>query len=126
MKKQEGIFTNQNRKPYVSKWEINWPPWLGRKKGALIYTPDITEIDMNEEFKFIVMGSDGIFDVLSNGEINECIKIVIKINEGKNSKINQLCRDFSSMIIKSSLAKEFFDNISCIVIVFNLNDFSEK
>ena len=99
---------------------------LGGKEGVLIYTPDITEIDMNEEFNFIVMGSDGIFDVLSNGEIIECIKIVIKLNEGKNIKINQLCGDFASMIIKSALAKESFDNVSCIVIVFNLNDFMEN
>ena len=34
--------------------------------------------------------------------------------------MHELCGDFSSMIIKSALAKESFDNISCIVIAINL------
>ena len=59
---------------------------------------------------------------LSNIEILECIKIVIKINKNKNKKMNELCGDFAAMIIKSALEKESFDNLSCIVIVFNINE----
>ena len=86
----------------------------------MIATPDITELELNDEYNFIVIGCDGIFDVLNNFELLECIKIVIKIN--KNKKINELCGDFAAMIIKSALEKESFDNLSCIVIVFNINE----
>ena len=96
---------------------------FGGKKGVVVALPDINEFDLSEEHNFIVIGCDGIFDVLSNGEIIECIKIVLKLNKGKNKKINELCGDFASMIIKSALAKESFDNVSCIVILFNLKDF---
>ena len=96
---------------------------FGGKKGVVTAMPDISEFDLNEEYNFIVIGCDGIFDVLSNGEIIECIKIVLKLNKGKNKKINELCGDFATMIIKSALAKESFDNVSCVVIVFNLKDF---
>ena len=96
---------------------------FGGKKGIVVALPDISEFELNDEYNFIVIGCDGIFDVLSNGEIIECIKIVLKINKSKNKKINELCGDFASMIIKSALAKESFDNVSCIVIVFNLKDF---
>ena len=96
---------------------------FGGKKGVVVALPDISEFELNGEYNFIVIGCDGIFDVLSNGEIIECIKIVLKINKSKNKKINELCGDFASMIIKSALAKESFDNVSCIVIVFNLKDF---
>ena len=96
---------------------------FGGKKGVVVALPDISEFELNDEYNFIVIGCDGIFDVLSNGEIIECIKIVLKINKSKNKKINELCGDFASMIIKSALAKESFDNVSCIVIVFNLKDF---
>ncbi len=96
---------------------------FGGKKGVVVALPDITEFDLNDEFNFIVIGCDGIFDVLSNGEIIDCIKMVLKLNKGKNKKINELCGDFAAMIIKSALAKESFDNVSCIVIVFNLKDF---
>ena len=96
---------------------------FGGKKGVVVALPDVSEFELNDEYNFIVIGCDGIFDVLSNGEIIECIKIVLKINKDKNKKMNELCGDFADMIIKSALAKESFDNVSCIVIVFNLKDF---
>ena len=96
---------------------------FGGKKGVVVSLPDINEFDLNEDYNFIVIGCDGIFDVLSNYEIIDCIKMVLEINKGKNKKINELCGDFASMIIKSALIKESFDNVSCIVIVFNINDF---
>ena len=95
---------------------------FGGKKNVVIAKPDITELELDDEYNFIVIGCDGIFDVLSNIEILECIKIVIKINKNKNKKINELCGDFAAMIIKSALEKESFDNLSCIVIVFNINE----
>ena len=87
--------------------------------------PDITEIELNDEYNLIIMGSDGIFDVLSNEELLECIDIVLKekkiTGNIKNEDIHQLCGDFTNMIIKSALAKESLDNITCIVIALNLN-----
>ena len=91
----------------------------GGKKDVVTALPDVVEFELNEEHNFMVIGCDGIFDVLSNNEILECIQIVLKIN--KNKKINELCGDFASMIIKSALAKESFDNVSCIVVIFNIN-----
>ena len=95
---------------------------FGGKKGVVAAIPDITEFELNENFNFMVIGCDGIFDVLSNNEILECIKIVLKSNENKNKKINHLCGHFATMIIKSELAKESFDNVSCIVVIFNINE----
>ena len=92
----------------------------GGKKGVVVALPDVVEFDLNDEYNFMVIGCDGIFDVLSNNEIMECIKIVLRINKTKNKKINELCGDFAAMIIKSALAKESFDNVSCIVVVFNI------
>ena len=98
---------------------------FGGKKGVVIALPDITEIELNDEYNFIIIGCDGIFDVLSNEELLECIHIVLKekkmteyINE---ADIHELCGDFADMIIKSALAKDSFDNVSCIVIALNLN-----
>ena len=95
---------------------------FGGKKNVVIATPDIVEFELNDQFNFLVIACDGIFDVLSNLEILECIKIVLKLNKNKKRKINELCGDCASMIMKSSLAKGSFDNVSCIVVAFNLND----
>ena len=98
---------------------------FGGMKNVVVALPDITEIELNDQYNFIVMGCDGIFDVLSNEELLDCIYIVLKekkMTEFINEKdYHELCGDFASMIIKSALAKDSFDNVSCIVIALNLN-----
>ena len=98
---------------------------FGGMKGVVVALPDITEIELNDEFNFIVIGCDGIFDVLSNEELLECIKIVLKEKKMtefiKDEDIHELCGDFAAMIIKSALAKDSFDKVSCIVVALNLN-----
>ena len=93
----------------------------GGKKDVVAALPDIVEFELTDDYNFMVIGCDGIFDVLSNNEILQCIQIVLKINKNKNKKMNELCGDFAQMIIKSALAKESFDNVSVIVVLFNIN-----
>ena len=93
---------------------------FGGKKDVVCALPDVVEFELNDDYNFMVIGCDGIFDVLSNNEMMECLKIVLRINKNKK-KINELCGDFAAMIIKSALAKESFDNVSCIVVLFNIN-----
>ena len=98
-------------------------PKYGGNKNVVVALPDITEIELGEEFNLIVLGCDGIFDVLSNEEILECVKIVLKeknIKDINEVNISELCGDFASMIIKSALAKDSFDNVSCIVVAINI------
>ena len=100
---------------------------FGGNKTAIIALPDITEIELDDNYNFILMACDGIFDVLKNEELLECIKIVIKeknITNFKDVNMHQLCGDFADMIIKSALAKDSFDNVSCIVIAINLDSLS--
>mgnify|MGYP002528915130 CR=1 FL=1 len=74
-------------------------PEKNTNKNVVVALPDITEIELNDEFNFIILGCDGIFDVLSNEEILECVKIVL--NEKNIQEINQdvniypLCGDFA-------------------------------
>ena len=97
---------------------------FGGIPGVVLALPDITEIELDNEFNFMVIGCDGIFDVLSNEEILECIKIVLKeknVKEIKEDDVHELCGDFAAMIVKSAIAKDSSDNVSCIVVAFNLN-----
>ena len=98
---------------------------LGGMKNVVVALPDITEIELDEDFNFMVLGCDGIFDVLSNEEILECVKIVLKekeINDLNNVNISELCGYIADMIIKSSLAKDSYDNVSCIVVAINMKE----
>ena len=99
---------------------------FGGNKNVIISLPDITEINLDDDYNFIVMGCDGIFDVLKNEELLECVNIVLKekgIKDDITGKdVHQICGDFNDMIIKSALAKGSFDNLSCIFIGLNLNN----
>ena len=102
---------------------------LGGMKNVVVALPDITEIELDEDFNFMVLGCDGIFDVLSNEEILECVKIVLKekeINDLNNVNISELCGYIADMIIKSSLAKDSYDNVSCIVVAINMKELISK
>ena len=100
-------------------------PKFGGIGGVVMALPDITEFDLDDEFNFMVIGCDGIFDVLSNEEILECVKIVLKekkVEEINEDNIHDLCGDFAGMIVKGAIAKDSSDNVSCIVVAFNLKD----
>ena len=84
---------------------------------------------MDENYDFMVIGCDGIFDVISNEQIWDIWKIVLNENKNKNFgsddiDINNLCGDFADAIIKSALFKSSYDNLSCVVVVFNLNKYN--
>lgn len=63
-----------------------------------------------------MLGCDGIFDSLTNNEVSECVWL--GLNEIKSDSIHLSCAAGCDMIMKTSLIKQTFDNISCIVICF--------
>ena len=98
-------------------------PKFGGIKGVVQALPDITELELDDEYNLMVIGCDGIFDVLSNEEIMECVKIVLKeknIKEIIEDDVHELCGEFAAMIVKGAIAKDSSDNVSCIVVAFNL------
>ena len=102
---------------------------FGGKEGVIIPCPDITEFDLDENFDFMVLGCDGIFDVISNEQIFDIWKIVLNEHKYKDFEnyeldVNNLCGDFADAIIKSSLFKNSYDNLSCVVVLFNLNKYN--
>ena len=109
----------------------------GGKKGVIVPMPDIYEFELNEEFDFMVIGCDGIFDVLNNEDLWDIWNIVLKesknkinmfrdIEKNKEIDVDELCGKFAELIIKSALAKNSFDNVSCIVVVFYINEYIDN
>ena len=92
---------------------------FGGMKNVVAALPDLTEIDLDDSFNFIIIGCDGIFDVLSNEDLMECVKIVLKEKKGLDKET--LAGEIAGMIIKSSLAKDSFDNVSVIFILLNID-----
>jgi len=79
----------------------------GLKQYGVICLPHICKVDIDIEDKYIIIASDGVWDVLSENEVYNFSLIA------KNSK--ELC----DIIVKNSIDKGSMDNISCFVIKIN-------
>lgn len=84
------------------------------KKLGVIAEPGIIEYNIKEKTKFIILGSDGIWEFLDN----ETVK-----NIGKqyylNSNSNELCEElYSNALIQWKCHDSIVDDITCIVIYF--------
>ena len=79
------------------------------KNNGLISTPSIHKHKISEDDSYIIIASDGIWDVLNEEFFtNFCI-------ENCNLNVNEL----GKLIIKNAIEKGSEDNISCIVILLN-------
>ena len=79
----------------------------GLKKYGVINTPHINKVEINMDDKYIIIASDGVWDVINENEVFNYSLIA------KNSK--ELC----DIIIKNSIEKGSMDNISCFAIKLN-------
>ena len=80
--------------------------WESKQYGV-ICSPHITKLEINDKFKYIILASDGVWDVLDDLDV---YKLSLT---AENSK--KLCDD----IIQNSLDRESTDNVSCFVIKLN-------
>ena len=80
------------------------------KKYGVLSTPDIYIKNVEKDDLFIVIASDGVWDVV---EENEILKMT---QEGISSN------DFSKKIVNLAKERDTHDNISCIVIKLNKNN----
>jgi protein phosphatase 2C family protein 2/3 len=121
---------------------------FGGNPNVIICDPDIFIYDLKKnKIDFFIMGCDGIFDQMSNEEIMDCAWMVLKneTNINDNSKTNddeneennedsenpeynfenytihEKCGVIVDFIIKASMVRKSFDNVTCLMIA--LNDF---
>ena len=76
------------------------------KQYGVINTPDISINEIGNTIKYIILASDGVWDVVS-------LETLVGMGKaGKN--VGEFCED----IVKLAISKETKDNVSCIVISF--------
>lgn len=79
---------------------------LHAKKYGITPSPSVSVSDISKSTKYIILASDGVWDVLSNDDI-------IKLSED-GKPVGDFCKD----VVKASLDKGSRDNISCIIVSF--------
>eukprot|EP00826_Nyctotherus_ovalis_P002647 TRINITY_DN10533_c0_g1_i6.p2 TRINITY_DN10533_c0_g1~~TRINITY_DN10533_c0_g1_i6.p2 ORF type:complete len:277 (-),score=57.92 TRINITY_DN10533_c0_g1_i6:154-984(-) len=91
-------------------------PACGGNPKVVVATPDIISFKVTSEHDFVVIGSDGIFDQLSNEDVVQCVWN--STVQEKTANIHQQCGAAVDCIMKNALARRSLDNISAAVIAF--------
>ena len=108
----------------------------GGRPYVIIPEPDIYVFDFyKDNVDYIIMGCDGIFDRIKSYEIFECVdtivekeKELIKNNIRYNNSFNTLydkklnmnstCGNIVDIILRLSMLRKSYDNVTCIMITF--------
>lgn len=114
-------------------------PSLGGRPNVVIATPEIKEIDLKKEMDFVFIGSDGVFDKLSNEEIAKCVwdsaKRTLLCSAGRSTlagcSIHEVCGKCSKDVIDLAMDKGSTDNVTGVLIALKgfekwFNDQKEK
>lgn len=80
--------------------------------------PDVIEKDFDDQMDFVFLGTDGIFDVLSNQKIIEIIWSTIDYYKGKTLDKKTVLEEAINNVMRKALMKESDDNITAILVCF--------
>ena len=105
-------------------------PEYGGNEKVIISEPDVYSFDLNkDDIDFLILGCDGIYDQLTSKEILECAWMMIENNKKIKDKkkevdIYNTCSNIVDFILKMSMARKSFDNVTCVIVAFKdlLND----
>lgn len=97
----------------------------GGNSKVVISEPDIYCFDLEkDDIDFLILGCDGIYDQLTSQEILESAWKMIEKNKKKNIDIYNTCANIVDFILKMSMARKSFDNVTCLMVAFKdlMND----
>jgi len=95
---------------------------LGGIPGVVIPTPEITAFPISKDLDYILLGCDGIFDVLTNEIVNDIIWETVDNSKSKKNEIKdplgECLNDCVNNILKKSIIHQTEDNITVILVAF--------
>ena len=99
---------------------------FGGNPKVIVPYPDIYCYDLNkDDIDFIILGCDGIYDQISSDEILDLAWMIFNNEEiNNNSTIHDKCGIIVDFILKASMARKSFDNVTCVIIA--LKDYKSK
>lgn len=123
-----GLIYSQNKKIYrVSPGKLSVSRTFGDlhaksfkykgKEGVVIAEPDITKFNIDPTHDFILMGSDGLFDRITNEQLMET---AWKTKEhSKAITLHKMAGKMIDLILEKSLESGSLDNVTAMIICFD-------
>lgn len=97
---------------------------MGGNPNVVIATPEIKSFKIRKDYDFIVMGCDGIFDVMTTKEV---VSQVWSSNYKNEDMVPNACRNAVESIVLGSMRKGSTDNVTAMIIAFrNFEEWSKN
>jgi protein phosphatase 2C family protein 2/3 len=94
---------------------------FGGNPNVVVPYPDIYSFDLEkDDIDFLVLGCDGIYDQISSEEILDCAWMILR-NKEINYNLHQKCGIIVDFILKASMARKSFDNVTCVIVALKDN-----
>ena len=111
-------------------------PLIGGNPNVIICKPDIYKYNILEnDIDYFILGCDGIFDQMSSDDVFKCVSVVVERNKelfenknnnknkyqslyGNNVDIHTTSGDIVDLILKGSMLRQSYDNVTCLLICF--------
>lgn len=91
----------------------------GGNNQVLTAIPDIKQCKIEEQYDFILLGCDGIFDKLSDTQVMKAVwETVRKRYTSMDVSMHELSGAAVEMVLKLSVDQKTADNITVVVICF--------
>ena len=87
--------------------------------GVISSIPDIFHFTLTSNSDFLLIGSDGIFDVLSAEEAIEAAWYADHYCNSFRGNLNQQCCYYVDNVLKTAMKLKSMDNLSCIIVGFS-------
>ena len=87
---------------------------LGGNSEVLVANPEIFIYPICPDYEYVLIASDGIFDVLENEEVNQ---VVWQELDGTEKDIHEKSADACKAVIDLALKKNSSDNVTCILVL---------
>ena len=89
----------------------------GGNDKVLISIPEVKAFKMHDEYEFIILACDGIFDKLSNKEVIQ--SAWAGLMENLSGNVHQLCGASAENVMRTALCRRSLDNITVVIIAFD-------
>ena len=94
---------------------------FGGNPNVVVPYPDIYSFDLKkDDIDFLVLGCDGIYDQISSEEILDCAWMIFR-NKEINYNLHEKCGIIVDFILKASMARKSFDNVTCVIVALKDN-----
>jgi serine/threonine protein phosphatase PrpC len=96
---------------------------LGGVEGVIVATPEIHSYELTENVDYVLLCCDGIFDVLTNDEVNDIIWETVRFHQlhyddTSADHLGRCLNDCVNNLLKRSLLQDSEDNVTAILVAY--------